>query len=91
MQTPQFVNHQKISLRNHPTLSEKWLQDIIAADPSILGLGDLELIDSERIQEPAGRLDLLLSGGKLRVMPIGEPFRFKFAVGPLAFGGSVGP
>jgi hypothetical protein len=63
MQTPQFVKHQKISLRKHPTLSEKWLQDIIAADPSILGLGDLELIDSERIQERAGRLDLLLSDG----------------------------
>lgn len=63
MQTPQFVKHQKISLRQHPTLSEKWLQDIIAADPSILGLGDLELIDSERVQERAGRLDLLLSDG----------------------------
>lgn len=64
MQMPQFVKHQKVSLCQHPTLSEKWLQDIIAADPSILGLGELELIDSERIQERAGRLDLLLSDGE---------------------------
>ncbi len=42
-------------------LDEKWLQDQIAADPSMLGLGDLELKDRERIQPRAGRLDLLLS------------------------------
>ena len=41
-------------------LDEKWLQDQIAADPSILGLGDLDLKDRERSQPRAGRLDLLL-------------------------------
>ncbi|MCU0710098.1 MAG: hypothetical protein MUF23_17600 [Pirellula sp.] len=35
MATPKFVKHEKVSLRQHPTLSEKWLQDIIAADPSV--------------------------------------------------------
>ena len=35
-------------------------QDLIADDPSILGLGDLELRQKERIQPRAGRLDLLL-------------------------------
>ena len=50
---------EKISLLNHPTLNEKWIQKIIAENPSILGLGDLVLKDEERIQPRAGRLDLL--------------------------------
>lgn len=36
------------------------MQDLIANDPAILGLGDLVLRDRERIQPRAGRLDLLL-------------------------------
>jgi len=36
------------------------VQEQIAADPSILGLGDLVLRDKERSQPHAGRLDLLL-------------------------------
>jgi len=36
------------------------VQDRIAEDPSILGLGDLVLKDRERFQPRAGRLDLLL-------------------------------
>lgn len=59
----QFIRHEVISLKQHPDFSEKWLQDTIASEPSILGLGDLELIDRERIQERSGRLDLLLSDG----------------------------
>ena len=50
-----------LSLKNHPDLSEGWLQNIIAEDPGILGLGDLELIQRERRQPQGGRLDLLLS------------------------------
>ena len=50
----------KLSIRNHPELSERWVQERIAEDPSILGLGDLILKDKERIQPHAGRLDLLL-------------------------------
>lgn len=42
------------------TLNEKWVQQVIADDPSILGLGELILKDKERIQPRAGRLDLLL-------------------------------
>ncbi len=49
-----------ISLREHPELSEKWVQARIAENPAILGLGDLVLKDSERIHAGAGRLDLLL-------------------------------
>ena len=55
-----FVKPEKVSLANHPEYREKWVQDRIAEDPSILGLGDLVLKDKERIQPRAGRLDLLL-------------------------------
>jgi hypothetical protein len=51
---------QQISLRRSETLDEKWVQDQIAQDPAILGLGELTLKDKERIQPSAGRLDLLL-------------------------------
>src|SRR5947199_8349680 len=50
----------KISLRDHPQLNERWVQDRIAEDPTILGLGDVILKDKERSQPRAGRLDLLL-------------------------------
>lgn len=50
-----------ISLKNHPTLNERWLQDRIIEDPTILGLGNLDVRESERIQPTGGRLDLLMS------------------------------
>lgn len=50
---------EKISLKEHPEITEKIIQGKIADDPSILGLGDLILKDKERIQPRAGRLDLL--------------------------------
>jgi hypothetical protein len=49
-----------ISLKRHPKLNEKWVQEQIAADPTLLGLGDVEVKDVERRQPGAGRLDLLL-------------------------------
>ncbi len=49
-----------ISLKKHPTITEKWIQEQIAEDPTILGLGELILRDRERIQNSGGRLDLLL-------------------------------
>lgn len=55
-----YTKPERISLKNHPDYSENWVQDIIANDPSILGLGDLVLRDRERVQQRAGRLDLLL-------------------------------
>src|SRR5262249_20180846 len=33
----------RISLKIYPTLNEQWVQGLIAADPGILGLGDLVL------------------------------------------------
>ena len=50
----------KLSIRNNPELSERWVLERISEDPSILGLGDIILKDKERIQSGAGRLDLLL-------------------------------
>lgn len=50
----------RLSIRSHSELSERWVQERIAEDPSILGLGDVILKDKERIQSGAGRLDLLL-------------------------------
>lgn len=55
-----YLKHDRVSLKSHLELSEKWVQTIIADDPSIVGLGDLVLIQQERIQPRAGRLDLLL-------------------------------
>ena len=51
---------EKILLQTTKEIDEKWIQDRIAEDPSILGLGDLILKDKERIHRSAGRLDLLL-------------------------------
>ncbi len=56
----EYIKPKKIDLKAHPILNEKWVQDRIGEDPSILGLGDdLVLKDKERIQPKAGRLDLL--------------------------------
>jgi len=54
-----YTKHLKVSLKGHSELNEKWVQDRIAEDPAILGLGDLILKDKERVQQGAGRLDLL--------------------------------
>ena len=51
---------ESISLKRSNTLTEKWVQDQIADDPAIIGLGNLILKDKERMQPNAGRLDLLL-------------------------------
>jgi len=55
-----YVKPARIVLKGHPEFTELWVQDRIAEDPSILGLGDLILKDKERIHPQAGRLDLLL-------------------------------
>lgn len=55
-----YLKPERLFLKGHPHLNEKWVQDLIAEDPSILALGDLVLRDKERRQPRAGRLDLLL-------------------------------
>ena len=61
MKSITYTKHEHISLKGHPEFNEKWLQDRIAEDPTILGLGEVILLDRERTQERAGRLDILLS------------------------------
>jgi hypothetical protein len=56
-----YSKHERLSLKSHPDFNEKWLQARIAEDPNILGLGDVVLIERERSQERAGRLDILLA------------------------------
>jgi hypothetical protein len=56
----EYLKPERIMLKSHREFNEKWVQDRIAEDPAILGLGELVLRDRERIQPRAGRLDLLL-------------------------------
>ena len=56
----EFIKPERVWLKEHPELDEKWVQARIAEDPSLLGLGELVLRDKERAQPRAGRLDLLL-------------------------------
>lgn len=55
-----YVKHKRLLLKSHPDFTEKWVQQLIAADPSLLGLGDVDVKDQERAQPHAGRLDMLL-------------------------------
>lgn len=56
----QHVQLKSIRLKNHPTLSERWVQTVIEQNPRILGIGDVMVKDRERSHPGAGRLDLLL-------------------------------
>ena len=56
----EYVKPEIISLKNNPNFNEKWLQARIEEDPSIIGLGELEFRDTEKIQIGGGRLDTIL-------------------------------
>ena len=58
---------ERISLREHPTLDERWLQDRLEADPGLLGLGDLRVLAREKRVRSGGRLDLLLVDDEARI------------------------
>ena len=55
----QYVTSKVVSLKKSSAHNEKWVQEIIATDPQILGLGDITLRETERRQLNGGRLDLL--------------------------------
>lgn len=55
-----YIKLETISLKSHDEINEKWVQQRIEEDPSILGLGELTLRQSEKIQQSGGRLDILL-------------------------------
>ena len=58
--SPQYI---KVPLKRLRDLGcdEKWVQDRISDDPTILGIGDVKLIERERILISGGRLDILLA------------------------------
>jgi hypothetical protein len=55
-----YAKFERLNLKTNPVFNERWVQDRIAEDPSILQLGAVILKDKERVQPRAGRLDLLL-------------------------------
>jgi hypothetical protein len=57
----EYVPAKRLSLKTNSDYNEKWLQQLIVDDPTILGLGEVNVRDVERPQPRAGRLDLLLS------------------------------
>lgn len=59
-----YVKHEPISLHKHEDFSEVWLHDRIAQDTGILGLGELDVIQREKVQFAGGRLDLLLANAE---------------------------
>lgn len=65
MNTENEVNDSEFTLLEPQWLrnlgkDEHWLESAIIEDPSILGLGDLDVCESQRLQPSGGRLDLLL-------------------------------
>ena len=64
--TKGYVKPERISLKTDPNFSEKWVQQRIAEDPSILGLGDIVFRGQERLHPRAGRLDLLLQDAETK-------------------------
>jgi len=58
-QGPKLTKATPVSLRD-ADITESWLENEIVKDPDMLGLRDVSVIDRQRHQEKAGRLDLLL-------------------------------
>jgi hypothetical protein len=49
-----YTKPERVILKAHQEYTEKWVQARIAEDPKILGLGDLVLLQQERIQPSGG-------------------------------------
>jgi len=60
VETPKIISLEDISLKNSPEIDEPYIQEYIANDPSVLGLGDVIVKVKEKIQPKAGRIDFLL-------------------------------
>lgn len=56
---PKLTKATPVNLRD-AGVTESWLEDVIEKEPTILPLGDVVVIQRQRRQEKAGRLDLLL-------------------------------
>jgi hypothetical protein len=57
--TPRLTKGNIVSLRS-VGVDEAYLEKFIDADPTVLGLGEVTVVERQRRQEKAGRLDLLL-------------------------------
>ena len=55
-----IVEPDVVPMKGDPRFNELWLHNLLVDRPSLLGLGDLDVRDSERRQPSGGRLDLLL-------------------------------
>jgi hypothetical protein len=55
-----YAEPKSVDLKTHAGLNERWVQARGVDNPSLLGLGNLDVKDQERRQPRAGRLDLLL-------------------------------
>jgi predicted transport protein len=60
MPAVKLVIPELISLRDRSELSERWVEDQLVQNPTLLGLGEVEIRGRQRNQPKAGRLDLLL-------------------------------
>jgi hypothetical protein len=58
--TYEYTKAKPITLRDAGR-DEKWLQEVIARDPAILGLGDVVMIQRERPQPTGGRIDMVVA------------------------------
>lgn len=56
----EYRKSSRVSLKAHPEYNERWLQQQITSDVTLLGLGELDVKDVERRQPRSGRLDVLL-------------------------------
>lgn len=62
----EYSKAEKIKLKDH--FSEKWLQDILEKEPTILGLGEIEVYRRERKQSSGGRIDFLMMSADTTIM-----------------------
>lgn len=60
MPVPKLIVPKLLKMKDHPELSERWVEDQLVEDPSLLRLGEVEIRGRQRNQPKAGRLDLLL-------------------------------
>jgi hypothetical protein len=62
----QYTKAENVSLKE--LFNEKWLQDRIEEDTSILGLGELDIVQRERKQSSGGKIDFLFLNNETDTM-----------------------
>ena len=62
----QYCKSEKINLKDY--YDENWLKHKIEEDPSLLGLGDVVIVERERRQSTGGRIDFLMRDAELETM-----------------------